>query len=317
MKNTYTIQKNELIDAFEADSTDLTIYKNINDQDKKDFLETYELPNDVFYFNDIIPIAPRYERIDSPVLGETIILVLSNIQPSSAFDHIESRLESFVFVKSTDHLFWFIIDPHSTFDQDLMNEESYDINSIESIIMYVALLSYSNYVKELSYQKEQIEYLNEQTNSSTSNALLKLVTDTEQNLVLLEHTISSQEEAIRHLLENKAFIDELDNSLLVHDIQWYNNLVKKLVHVYRDLMDAVSSLYSDIIDNNLNQLMRYLTSLSIIIATVGIVAGLWGMNTGGLPFKEHPLGTFITIGIAVLAGILMSIFLKQKDFHKD
>lgn len=97
--------------------------------------------------------------------------------------------------------------------------------------------------------------------------------------------------------------------MLIHDVKWYNRQVNKLVHVYRDLFDAVSSLYSDIVSNNLNRLMKFLSSLSIILAASGLIAEMWGMNTGSLLFENHEFGTLIMIIVALSAGLLMYIFL--------
>lgn len=317
MKTTYFIKNNQLVETSNNEQAEVSIYKNISTGEKQRFLEEYNLPKDVFYFDNIIPVAPRFEQISNSKLGESLILVISNITPTNEFVSIEGRLESHIFIKSKQQLFWFINNNKSRFDSEVLSDENYSFHSIEHILMYAILHAYSNYAEELSYQKQQIDYLNNQSNKTTSNNLLALVAETEQNLVLLEHTINSQEHAIRNLLKNEMFTLSLDNPLLVHDVQWYNNLVKKLVHVYRDLFDAVSSLYSDLINNNLNQLMRYLSSLSIIIATSALVAGLWGMNTGGLPFKDHPIGTFIMIIITLIAGLFMYFFLKQKNFFDD
>lgn len=38
-------------------------------------------------------------------------------------------------------------------------------------------------------------------------------------------------------------------------------------------------------DNNLNHIMKYLDSAALIISVPALFAGIWGMNTGGLPGK--------------------------------
>lgn len=317
METSFNIHFGKLTESRVDDNSHITIFRKISDEEERVFLKKYNLPQDVFYFDDIKPVAPRYENIQNKFLGETIILVLSNIVPSKTPSNVEDRLESHVFILGEQQLFWFIKDEDSQFDKELIKIHSQDVSSIQSIIMHAALLSYSHFTEELAYQKEQIDYLNKQADNRTSNEILSQVTDTERNLVILEHTISTQENAIHYLLKDEGFLQKLENDMLIHDVKWYNRQVNKLIHVYRDLFDAVSSLYSDIVTNNLNRLMKFLSSLSIILAASSLIAEMWGMNTGGLPFENHKFGTFIMISIALIAGVLMYFYLKLRKFFDD
>lgn len=302
------------IEESREDDKNLEIHKNISSEDEQAFLNKYNLPEDVFYFDKITPVAPRYESIQNDLLGETIIFVLANVFHTNKNSNIEQRLESHIFVLGEKQLFWFVKNFESELDTQIIEKHQNDIISLESVIIYAGLQAYTHFTKELTNQKEKIDELNQQASHTTNNDILLQVTKTERNLVMLEHTIYSQEDAFERLLKNNQFLEQLDNNQLVHDIKWYNRQVKKLVHVYRDLFDAVSNLFSDLVSNNLNMLMKFLSSLSLILAASGLVASLWGMNTSDLPFEQGKYGTFIMIGVAVLAGTVMYLFLKNKDF---
>lgn len=317
METYYKIAQDKLVESRKSENSDLIIYRYLHDEEELDFLDQYHLPKDVFYFDDIKPVAPRYEKLHNPFLGETVILVLSNVVPSRNPSNIEERLESHVFILGEKQLFWFIKDHDSHFDTNLIKEHLEAIDSLQSLLMQATLLSYTHFTEELNYQKVQIDHLNQQADKRTSNEVLSQVTDTERDLVILEHTISTQEQAIHNLLEDEMFLRKLEDEMLIHDVKCYNRQVNNLVHVYRDLFDAVSSLYSDIVTNNLNRLLKFLSSLSIILAASGFIAELWGMNTGGLPFQNHEYGTFIMIFISWLFGFLMYLFLKRKRFFDD
>jgi len=205
----------------------------------------------------------------------------------------------------------------ATLDQELLEEKGNEIDSVQSILLNAVLLSYTRFTEELEKQKEVIDKLNKQAISSTSRQTLIEVSNMERNLVMLQHTIETQEEAVTKLLDNEEFITKLNNPHLVHDVKWYNRQVKKLINVYRDLLDSISSLFSDIMSNNLNKLMKFLSSLSLVLASSSLIGDLWGMNTGGLPFEQSEYGTLIMIGVTLLAGIVMYLFLKNKEFFDD
>lgn len=244
-------------------------------------------------------------------------MVISNISPSNPPSDVERRLETHVFIFGEKEAFWFIKDGYSNLYEQLVSTYLSEIKIIEDFLMYAILLSYVNFTRELEFHKQKITYLNSQANHQTSNKILNEVTQTEQNLVILEHTIETQEVAIDNLLDDEEFIATLDNDMLVHDVEWYNRQVNRLVHVYRDLFDAVSSLYSDIVSNNLNVLMKFLSSLSIVLAASSFIAELWGMNTGGLPFEFSDYGFLIMSVVALIAGFSMYFFLKKKHYFDD
>ena len=122
---------------------------------------------------------------------------------------------------------------------------------------------------------------------------------------------------LNNLLDDDEFTNTLDNDMLVHDVKWYNRQVNRLVHVYRDLFDAVSSLFSDIVSNNLNILMKFLSSISIVLAASSFIAELWGMNTGGLPFEFNDYGFLIMFIVSLISGFSMYLFLKNKHYFDD
>lgn len=206
---------------------------------------------------------------------------------------------------------------YSSLDKEILEKNGAQIDSLQSILLNAGLISYTNFTDELKKQKNAIDQLNERVINTIGRSVLIDVSDTERNIVMLQHTINSQEKAFTKLLEDEEFIEKLDQPFLVYDMQWYNNQVKKFVDVYRDLLDTASGLFSDIMSNNLNKLMKFLSSFSLVIAASSLMGDLWGMNTGGMPFENSDYGTYIMIGVSILAGVGMYIFLKNKEYFDD
>lgn len=306
-----------------ADRThsNLEIYKQPSHHEKENFINLYNLPKDVFYFDDMPEIAPRVETLKNDQLGDVSIFVISNIKTNIKTNgkelSVEDRLESHTFILTNNKLFWFMDKHMSKMDELLLNVDDDGINSLEGVIATTGLIAYKNFASELERQKKRIDAFHKLAINSTSNDVLIGVADTERDMVLLQHTIETQEIAFDQLLEDQTFLSKLNNDLLVYDIKWYNRQVNQLVGVYRDLLEATSSLFTDIMSNNLNQLMKFLNTLSIILTSSSFIAGLWGMNTGGLPFEEHEYGTMIMLLVSFLAGLLMYLYLKNKDHFDD
>ncbi|HJG47780.1 MAG TPA: hypothetical protein K8U70_02690 [Facklamia tabacinasalis] len=204
--------------------------------------------------------------------------------------------------------------PSDVFDQNLIHHYKDKFDSIESVLVYAGILMYSNLYAELQQQKATIDELNEIAKSSSSGDTLRKVADTERNLVFLEHNIETLDETVTNLLDSDLFTSRLNNSALEYDLKWYNRQVIKLVHVYRDLLDSVSSLFSDLVSDNLNKIMKFLNSLSLVLASSSLVSGFWGINTGGLPGENSDYGTIMVLILVLISTGSMTLFLKKKDY---
>ena len=60
-------------------------------------------------------------------------------------------------------------------------------------------------------------------------------------------------------------------------------------------IEKLSDLYSNVISNNMNTIMKVLTSVSIVMTVQTIIGGLLGMNTANLPFANHPFAFWYLI----------------------
>lgn len=315
--NSYYIVNENGFKISNQEECNLEIYKNPSQSEKRKFLNKYSLPKDVFYFDDMPEISPRIENLENKQLGKVFIFIISNVKKNPEKLSVEDRLEAHTFILTNSKLFWFINNDITDIDRYMFDFDSKTTNSLESVIVETGLLTYKNFAAELDNQKKRIDELYKSAILSTSNKVLIRAADTERDMVMLQHAIKTQEIAFEKLLENNKFITNLNNHDLVYDIEWYSRQVRQLVEVYRDLLDATSSLFTDIMSYNLNQLMRYLSTVSIILATSTFVVGFWGMNIVELPFSHHKYGTLIMFLISALAGFIMYLYLKNKNYFND
>ena len=83
--------------------------------------------------------------------------------------------------------------------------------------------------------------------------------------------------------------------------------------IYRDILSGTMDAYASVISNNLNIVMKFLASVTIVLSIPTIVASLWGMNVEGLPFADNPFGFLIVMVIAFLTSLVAWVLLKKKD----
>lgn len=86
--------------------------------------------------------------------------------------------------------------------------------------------------------------------------------------------------------------------------------------IYCDLLEIIGGLFLDMMDNNLNYLMKYLDLVVLVVVVLLLIVGFWGINIGGLFGKDNMIGMILVFGLVVLVGIFIVVYFLKKDFLK-
>ena len=103
---------------------------------------------------------------------------------------------------------------------------------------------------------------------------------------------------------------EEDEDLLDDVIVEYKQAIE-MVEMYSHILQSMMEVFASIISNNLNLVMRFLASVTIILSIPTLISGLWGMNVP-VPFAEVASGFFIVFGITCLVSLLAGFWLWKK-----
>lgn len=68
---------------------------------------------------------------------------------------------------------------------------------------------------------------------------------------------------------------------LLEDVTVEYQQAIEMTSIYRDIIDGTRELLSSVINNRLNNVMKILTSITIVMAIPTIISGIYGMNVAG------------------------------------
>ncbi|MBO1304676.1 magnesium transporter CorA family protein [Enterococcus sp. 669A] len=272
----------------------------------------FDLPKDVFTLHPFTEEVSRIEILDSDKLGQCVSLVLISYQvEQDVSDSVEGALLPISFLFSEDRVITVASDTYELLKMQRMFEAC-EGDAAQFIIAYI-LYTYHNYLLALNKQKRMIDEVNEASKNSTEKDNLILLRDIEKNLVYLEHTLDDQKQTTDLILADERIISQISKEAL-NDVRISCRRVEKLVHLYRGLVDSTSGMVSALMDNTLNHLMKYLDSAALIISIPTLIFSLWGINTGGLLWKDSILGSLSVVLLALVLTIIGVILLRRKDF---
>lgn len=176
-------------------------------------------------------------------------------------------------------------------------------------ILYLNSSYFLSYLKQINKETEIAEYILK--NSMKNKELLKLLS-LEKGLVYFTTSLKSNELVMEKTLRGKIIKLYEDDEEILEDAITENRQAIEMAQIYRDILNGTMDAYASIISNNLNGVMKFLTSITIVLAVPTMISSFWGMNVG-LPFQDSPLGFIIMILISVILTLIVTYWLKRKD----
>lgn len=118
-------------------------------------------------------------------------------------------------------------------------------------------------------------------------------------------------ETLLQKLKFKLPIDELDADL-IEDVNIEMAQARETTTIYSEILESTMDTYTSIINNNMNTVMRTLTSFSIILMFPTLISSLFGMNLiNGM--EEYPFGFPVALVISVIVSVGSWIILRYKN----
>ena len=102
---------------------------------------------------------------------------------------------------------------------------------------------------------------------------------------------------------------------VLEDVVVENQQAIEMTQIYRDIIKGTRELLSSVSDNRLNTAMKYLASITIVMAIPTIISGIYGMNVEEkwMPLSNTPFGFgIICVVILLICIIAIRILRKRK-----
>lgn len=122
----------------------------------------------------------------------------------------------------------------------------------------------------------------------------------ESTLVYFATSLRANSTVLDRLTRYKRLEQYPDDRELLDDVIVETRQAIEMTGIYRDDIKGTRELFSSLLDNRLNNAMKYLTSITLLMAVPTVISGLYGMNVLGLPFATSPAG-FIIVCVITLA----------------
>ena len=165
------------------------------------------------------------------------------------------------------------------------------------------------YLKRLKQINMLIDKAKRNLDKEVNNESLIGLSRLQDSLTYFQTSIRGNETLLSKL-KFKLQIDELDADL-IEDVNIEMTQARETTNIYSDILESTMDTYQSIINNNMNQVMRTLTSVTIIMMFPTLIASLFGMNLiNGM--EEKSWGFVFALVISVLVSFGCWWFFRHK-----
>lgn len=297
-----------------------THYEN-PDEEKIKFLQGYyDIPID--FITDSLDEfeVPRHENYHSDKCGEVqlFLLVYSKVKlKHKNYTEYETLPLSIILLndkvvtvcKETPDFLQRIYTNQVNVAKDLLPNEENVYTPLIFNILWEVTNQYIDNTVEIDEVTEQFErQVAKTTKSSAFNKLISI----QKSLVYFQTAIKRNHEVINQISAEDLYVDYDFTEELLHDVKVISDQAEVMITQSNDKVTHLSEIFSSVISHNLNNLMKFLSTISIVIAVPSIVSELWGMNVP-VPFEDSPIGFPILVTAAIGMMVVIGVWLFNKD----
>ncbi len=204
------------------------------------------------------------------------------------------------------------------FIDEMVLKHSDTLLTNQKITLALSLLYYNakNYIHNLKRIETKTQVIESELNKTMKNEGLIEMLNLSTSLVYLSTSISSNLVLISKLDKLEQFQEYESDLELLEDTIIETKQAKETCSIYREILSAKMDAYANIINNNVNSVMKLLAIVTIIVTIPTLIASIYGMNVVNIPLANSENGFFIISIVSIVLSILCAIVLFKYTSNK-
>jgi len=263
------------------------------------------IPHDYITYSLDIDERARSERED----GEHLILLRVSyfVGESADIPYITVPLGIIL----TDHYIVTICRQENEVVQELMRLKDLSTVKRNRFVLRLLLRAATRYLTHLRQITKAVDALEDQLQLSTRNKEVLALLKYQKSLTLFTTALKSHELMMKRLQQSQMFRAFEEDEDLLEDVLTETQQAIEMTNISSNILSNMMDAFASIISNNLNTVMKFLASITIIVSLPTLITSFYGMNVK-LPFDGHALAYLgILILVVVLTAAVGIVFWKQ------
>lgn len=177
-------------------------------------------------------------------------------------------------------------------------------------ILYRNATSYLRYLRIIDRKSDQIE---EKLHISQKNSELIELLELEKSLVYFTTSLRSNEVVLEKLLRTESIRKYPEDEDLLEDVIIENKQAIEMANIYSGILSGMMDAFASVISNNLNIVMKFLATVTIVLSIPTMIASFFGMNFDNIPLGHASYGFVTIIILTFIIALLVALFFRKKN----
>ena len=171
----------------------------------------------------------------------------------------------------------------------------------------------SRYLTHLRQITKSVDALEDKLQMSTRNKEVLELLKYQKSLTLFTTALKSHELMMKRLQQSQMFRAFEEDEDLLEDVLTETQQAIEMTNISSNILSSMMDAFASIISNNLNSIMKFLASITIILSLPTLIASFYGMNVR-LPLEEQPMAFLFVVLLAVVVTGLIGFVFWMRDW---
>ncbi|BAP85924.1 Mg2+ and Co2+ transport protein [Paucilactobacillus hokkaidonensis JCM 18461] len=187
------------------------------------------------------------------------------------------------------------------------------ITSHEDFISHILWFISHDFVTALQSTSKKMNRLERQLTTATKNEQIYQIMALQKTLIEFDAALQQNQPVLKKISSGDQYfstneLNELSDQTLIE-----NDQAITMTNNQSQILDQYSNMVSSVVSNNLNDVMKILTSITLILTVPTIIGGLYGMNVNLPGAQMASAFTWIMIATIIICLITLHV-LRHHDY---
>ncbi len=161
----------------------------------------------------------------------------------------------------------------------------------------------------------KLDALEEEIFEGNSEAIVRDISNVKQEIINFRKVIRPQRPVLRDLerVKDRYLSPEIDLEIYFDDIVDAHERIWDMLENYKEVVEALEDTNESVISHRVNGILKVLTSISVIVLPLTLLASLWGMNVG-VPGEGNHTAFYVIVGAMIVLTFGMIISFRRRGW---
>jgi magnesium transporter len=159
----------------------------------------------------------------------------------------------------------------------------------------------------------KLDALEDQIFEGRAEDVVRDISNVKQEIINFRKVIRPQRPVLRDLekVKQRYLASDLDLEIYFDDVVDAHERIWDMLENYKEVAEALEETNESVISHRLNDILRVLTSISVVILPLTLIASIVGSNTW-VPFEHEVVGFFVVLGVMAVLLVGLVVFFRKR-----